>query len=386
MFLDLNGNAVYDSGDTLLVGVTIRLLDGSGNLLQTTTTDDNGDYAFTDLTPGVYSVSEEQPDGYLQGDSLLGSVGGTRVSEDLMKNINIPSGVDAIRYDFYEVPPASLSGFVYADDNNDGVFDDTELGIGGVTVTLLDANGNSTGLTTVTDSTGFYSFTNLRPGTYGVSETQPAGYLDGLDTAGTVGGTAHNPGDLIDAITLAGGDKAKNYNFGEIRPASIRGQVFVDLNGNETYDSGETLLSGVTMYLTDSQGNRVATALTDGNGNYTFLNLMPGTYSVEEVQPAGYLEGGDRVGSVGGTLRRARPPIDISLGPDVHGVNYDFWEILPAKLSGYVFQDGPIIKIKQGRSAARYPLDPRRQAHARRSAAGRRQDPPLRRHRHSALR
>jgi protocatechuate 3,4-dioxygenase beta subunit len=348
VFLDLNGDATYDSGDTLLAGVTIKLLDGSGNLIRTTTTDDNGDYAFTSLTPGVYQVEEVQPDGYLQGDSLIGSVGGTRVSVDLMKSINIPASVDAIRYDFYEVPPASLSGYVYADDDNDGVFDDTEVGIGGVTVTLLDASGNSTGLTTVTDSDGYYSFTDLRPGTYGVAETQPSGYLDGLDAAGTHGGTAHNPGDLIDQITLAGGDNAKNYDFGEIRPASIEGTVFVDANNNETYDSGEKLLAGVTMYLTDSEGNQVATALTDANGHYIFQNLMPGTYSVEEIQPSGYLEGGNRVGSVGGTLNGPDHTIDVSLGPDVHGVNYDFWEIMPAKISGYVFQDGPTIKIKQG--------------------------------------
>ncbi len=348
VFLDMNGNAAYDAGDTLLAGVTIRLLDGSGNLLQTTTTDDNGDYAFTALPPGAYSVAEVQPEGYLEGDSLLGSQGGTRVSEDLMKNIDIPSGVDAIRYDFYEVPPASLAGFVYADDNNNGVFDNSENGIGGATVTLLDAAGNPTGLTAVTDGTGYYSFTNLRPGTYGVAETQPAGYLDGLDTAGTVGGTAHNPGDLIDGITLAGGVKAKNYNFGEIRAASLSGRVFVDLNANDAYDAGETLLSGVTMYLTDAQGNRVATAVTDGNGYYSFLKLRPGTYSVEEVQPAGYLEGSNRVGTAGGTLNSPDHTIDIGLGPNVNGVNYDFWELLPAKISGYVFQDGPVIKINQG--------------------------------------
>ncbi|MCC6124777.1 MAG: hypothetical protein IT426_07445 [Pirellulales bacterium] len=350
VFADLNGNAAYDAGDTLLVGVTIRLLDGSGNLLQTTATDANGDYAFTSLTPGVYGVAEVQPDGYLEGDSLIGSVGGTRVSENLMKNIGIPSGVDAIRYDFYEVPPASLSGFVYADDSDDGVFDNSESGIGGVTVALLDAGGNPTGLTAVTDSTGYYNFTNLRPGTYGVRENQPSAYLDGLDTPGTVGGTAHNPGDLIDGIALAGGAKAKNYNFGEIRAASLAGRVFVDLNGNDAYDSGETLLSGVTMHLTDAQGNPIASTSTDANGYYQFLKLKPGTYAVEEVQPAGYLQGANRVGSAGGALNGSDHTININLGPDVHGVNYDFWELLPAKISGYVFQDGPVIKIKKGDS------------------------------------
>jgi hypothetical protein len=41
-------------------------------------------------------------------------------------------------------------------------------------------------LTTTTTITGFYAFDDLRPGTYTVSETQPSGYLDGRDTAGTL--------------------------------------------------------------------------------------------------------------------------------------------------------------------------------------------------------
>jgi protocatechuate 3,4-dioxygenase beta subunit len=359
VFLDLNGNATYDpTADTLLAGVTIRLLDGTGNLITTTTTDDNGDYAFTNLAPGVYSVSEVQPD-YLQGDSLLGSLGGTRVTEDLMKSITIPSGVDAIRYDFYELPPASLSGFVYVDADNDGVFDNEESPIGGATVTLLDASGSSTGRTTVTDSSGYYSFTELEPGTYGVAETQPTGYLDGLDTAGTVGGTAYNPGDKIDQIILSAGDKAKNYNFGELRPASISGKVFVDLDADNAYDAGETLLSGVTMRLLDSQGNEVATVKTGSDGTYAFNNLYPGQYSVVEEQPANYLQGGDQVGTVGTETRGALSGYDkitsITLGQSEDGVNYDFWEVLPAKISGYVFQDGPTIQLKEGESLPSIP-------------------------------
>ena len=104
--------------------------------------------------------------------------------------------------------PASVSGYVYVDANNNGMFDSGETPIAGVLLTLLDANGKPTGKTATTDSTGYYHFDNLGPGTYGVGETQPAGYLDGLDAAGTVGGTAHNPGDLIDGIPLGSGTSA----------------------------------------------------------------------------------------------------------------------------------------------------------------------------------
>ena len=48
-------------------------------------------------------------------------------------------------------------------------------------------------------SDGSWSVGGLMPGQYKVTEITPPGYLDGLDAAGTVAGTvtgtAHNPGD-----------------------------------------------------------------------------------------------------------------------------------------------------------------------------------------------
>jgi uncharacterized repeat protein (TIGR01451 family)/fimbrial isopeptide formation D2 family protein len=60
----------------------------------------------------------------------------------------------------------SLSGFVYVDADNDGIFDTGESGIGGVTITLsgTDHLGNSVLLTTTTTITGFYRFDNLYSG------------------------------------------------------------------------------------------------------------------------------------------------------------------------------------------------------------------------------
>ena len=87
--------------------------------------------------------------------------------------------------------PASLSGFVYFDANNDGVkLGSTETGIAGVTVTLTDSKGVS--VTTTTNADGSYSFTGLTPGTFTVTETQPAAYLDGKDALGSAGGTLSN--------------------------------------------------------------------------------------------------------------------------------------------------------------------------------------------------
>jgi SdrD B-like domain len=117
-------------------------------------------------------------------------------------------------------PEAAISGYVYDDASNDGVKQASEAAIAGVTVTLTGANdlGQSISLVAQTDASGFYQFPNLRPGTYSLVETQPAGYLDGKDTPGTPGnGVAGN--DRFTSITLVDGDNGRNNNFGEIKAA-----------------------------------------------------------------------------------------------------------------------------------------------------------------------
>src|SRR5262249_15007968 len=45
----------------------------------------------------------------------------------------------------------------------------------------------------LTDASGFYHFGGLRAGSYAVTEVQPGGVVDNVDTPGTTGGFASNP-------------------------------------------------------------------------------------------------------------------------------------------------------------------------------------------------
>ena len=112
---------------------------------------------------------------------------------------------------------SSLSGYVYLDSNNNGVFEPSlnEVGIGNVLITLTgtDKLGRSVNIQVTTDENGFYSFSNLDAGTYHLAETQPTNYLDGKDTIGTQGGTTGN--DYFD-ITLTSGIIGLFNNFGEL--------------------------------------------------------------------------------------------------------------------------------------------------------------------------
>lgn len=56
VWIDSNSNGVQDSGEAVLAGVKVELLNQSGTVLSTTTTDDRGLYVFDNLAAGTYQV------------------------------------------------------------------------------------------------------------------------------------------------------------------------------------------------------------------------------------------------------------------------------------------------------------------------------------------
>ncbi len=368
VFYDKDADNVQDANESGIQGVTLTLfkLDDEGGYVSTgltATTDEYGYYEFSssDITSGTYRVSEQAViAGYMDVGATAGKVDGvTRGSVEtvnVIKGIALEGGDDSVHNDFAETKPASLSGNVYYDVNNDGVFQSTEEGIAGAQIDVysLDSEGNPTHVaTTYTMPDGSWTVENLAPGKYKVVESQPDGYVDGKDTAGSEGGTVTN--DVITAIPLAANVTATDYNFGERLICSVSGKVWAELDLDNVHDSNEPLLSGVTIKLYDAEGNLVATTATDANGAYSFTELAPGVYSIVETQPANYLDYAALAGSEGGTVTDANHLTSITLAASVDGTEYDFLEVVPASLSGYVFQDGDVISIKSGEATPYIP-------------------------------
>src|SRR6056297_370188 len=263
--------------DEPLAGVRIVLRDPSGNTITETSTDAGGHYRFDQLPKGNYTIQEFTPAGLLDGEAYAGEIRavsvGSALGGGLIERIELPAGGEGIDYNFCEAAPVSLSGHVYHDASDDGVRDPGESAIPDVTIELVNADGTVVA-ETQTDDRGQYRFAGLLPGSYSIRERQPAGYFDGLDTAGTVAGVrigvASNPGDQLRDVVLRQGQAGVEYNFGELRPASLAGRVHADDDGDCEYDEGELLLQGVIIRLYDADGRQVANTETDADGRYRF--------------------------------------------------------------------------------------------------------------------
>ena len=92
-----------------------------------------------------------------------------------------------------------------------------------MTINLFDAAGLVA--TTRTDAFGNYAFTStssgslLPPDTYTLVEIQPAGFLQGTNTVGTVNGVTEgfqSSQDVLTAIVLNPGQATIHNNFGEL--------------------------------------------------------------------------------------------------------------------------------------------------------------------------
>src|SRR5262249_28465323 len=162
---------------------------------------------------------------------------------------------------------------------------------------------------------------------------QPAGWLDGKDTPGNSGGVADTAigADKISGITLHWGVDGIEYNFGELLPGSIAGRVHADPGADCDFDNPDNnWLEGVQIDLLDAQGNVLGTTYPDKDGKYSFDGLRPGTYGVREHQPQQYFDGGERVGTAGGTSSDVAGVFSLItgayIGSGVDATQYDFCE------------------------------------------------------------
>ncbi|EVZ11017.1 serine-aspartate repeat-containing protein D, partial [Staphylococcus aureus H48054] len=284
---DTNKNGIQELGEVGVKGVTVVAYDNKTNKeVGRTITDEKGGYLIPNLPNGDYRVEfSNLPQGYEVTPSKQGN--NEELDSNGLSSVITVNGKDNLSADLgiYK-PKYNLGDYVWEDTNKNGIQDQDEKGISGVTVTLKDENGNVL-KTVTTDADGKYKFTDLDNGNYKVEFTTPEGYTpttvtsgsdiekdsNGLTTTGVINGA--------DNMTLDSGFyKTPKYNLGNY--------VWEDTNKDGKQDSSEKGISGVTVTLKNENGEVLQTTKTDKDGKYQFTGLENGTYKVEFETPSGY--------------------------------------------------------------------------------------------------
>lgn len=279
-WLDLDADGNLDADEPRLEGVTIDLLDGSGNVIATTTSAADGAISFTGLPAGSYTLSVSDNAGVLVG---LG--GTTTPALTRQQPVTITTAdVSGVNFGFNAV--GTLGDRIWNDADGDGLQDAGETGLPGVTVELLDRNGMVIG-TTMTDAAGNYLFEGLAPEEYSVRvdvATLPAGY--------TLTGDPDAVADSQSTVVLDFNQSDLSLDFGYQNASlpDLSGTIFEDLDADGLEEAGDPGFTGVTVELRDAAGVVIATTITDAMGNYIFPDLVDGDYTVAVTDQAGVLE------------------------------------------------------------------------------------------------
>ncbi|KQP20290.1 LamG-like jellyroll fold domain-containing protein [Pseudorhodoferax sp. Leaf265] len=251
VFADDNDNGQLDAGEVSAV-----------------TDDVTGRYTLSGLSIGTHRIVVVAPSGWTM-------TPGTQVQVTL--------GADApdVTQNFGAFALASLSGTVFDDANANGVRDLEEAALAGRLV-LLDANANGVAdvgeATATTDAQGGYSFQDLAPATLRVVLFAGDGYLPLLAS------TVYSPKS----------GEAFTRDIAAVRPGSISGTKYEDVNGNGQRDAGELGVAGWTIFLDDNGNDALDTGerftQTDADGHYVFTGLLPGSFRVVELARTGWIQ------------------------------------------------------------------------------------------------
>jgi Ca2+-binding RTX toxin-like protein len=198
-FNDLNQNGVKDTGEVGLQNWQIFVDTNKDGVFEqgepTTITDQSGNYTITDVPNGTFQVREVQQNGWT-------------LTTQLPADITVKAGDKVTGIDFgnFLPQPGTIRGLKFQDTNKNGTQDAGEPGLPNVQIQLTKVVAPTPGspaivpVTTTTDGSGNYLFTNLAPATYRVREVLPVGFTQ----------STTDPAD----IALTSGAIVSGINFG----------------------------------------------------------------------------------------------------------------------------------------------------------------------------
>jgi hypothetical protein len=146
IYIDLNGNKVLDANEETLSNISVKVTNVLSGVLYETVTDINGFWEVANIAAGTYSVEFTFSVDYVSSAPNDGKI----------PEVMIAAGETTV-LDYY-LQRGTISGYVYTDNNSNGVQEVNEAGMAGALVQIYSASDSVTRVcSTETDNSGMYT-------------------------------------------------------------------------------------------------------------------------------------------------------------------------------------------------------------------------------------
>ena len=361
VFEDKNADGKKGQYDEGVKGVLVELLDGD-SVIAAGTTGKGGKLTLSGFVPGTYEVRFALPEGYAfsakgtdfaKGDSVVEPNGSrTAVSDPLSFGTEQAASVGC-----GVIPVGTFSGKVFEDADNNGIMDETDPGVGGISLRL---EGKKTGnvFEMTSNEDGTYFFDLLPADTYLFSATLPEGLMyarysrEGGDLRSVFTGET-----LVREFPVSSTKRQSDKNVGVIQNGTISGIAFYDLDYDGIRDENEPGYANVTFEAVKiSTAEAMGKTVTGEDGSFALEGLRSSDYRLRAILPQDgsvftCLPAEDGVEgnafAQNGSSRESRlEPLTVTSGSNV---TVQAGVAKGATISGVLFEDANYNGVKDGK-------------------------------------
>lgn len=257
-----------------LEGVFIELLDEDGESISSytvATTDAEGHYLLKGALPGLYALRYTLPNGAAFSKPL---------SEERTFTSNyfqVGAGDVLDAQPLYTVETGVYSGRAYIDKNINGMFDDTDEPISGLSILMESSNPANT-REAQSNEDGTYSIGGLRPGSYSLKVKLPEGMIFSYDESSPFDPSISSASNADVSIGMS--EEKLNRQIAALPAHKLSGRVYYDDNLDGTAQEDEPGFANLDIRLRHELSRVEFKVLTDENGGFELPALFPGSYTL----------------------------------------------------------------------------------------------------------
>ena len=215
---DMNGDGIMQGNEPSISNVTVYLKEENGSVINQINPSSNGQFSFTKVYPEEFYLEFALNNDYLttiEGngiapiDNEVANYNGSNTTN--MKRLEQSAQIQDIGAGFFRM--AEVSGTIWEDDNWNGIIDNNEDGIGGVTVKVYNEQLQLV-QTRNTETDGTFSFNELYPNNYFFKIIPPNGTAIIPQTNHEYYFDQSNGPNTSPMFQIASGNRLTNLNAG----------------------------------------------------------------------------------------------------------------------------------------------------------------------------